>query len=241
MTEFNPKAQILFGTLVGGNNSGEAESPASPGNSLAVDNFGNIYMAGTSSILNGFQSVVGSRKTKVFSVVNSPAVFLAQIVSQVSQVIGSDQFEMNDTSSTATNLNSYIKGYSSVQFPNLTTARHANGLFDYDWYRLTVPVSGYLSVTISNINVFASGPQPVIGGTGDLHLYVYQVKNGFMYQLGKSTNVSTVSQPVTSQSVGTTLPIFVTAGSYIEFLVQPYNYAQATYTLSVTLSQTFSG
>ena len=84
-------------------------------------------------------------------------------------------------------------------------------------------------MTLSNISVFASGPHPVVGAKGDLDLYVYLVINGHLYLLGLSALVNSTFQQVS---------VNVAAGSYIDFEVNPYNYTQAVYTLSVTLGQT---
>ena len=253
---FNPTATtILMGTMLGGNNGNatfigcyDANLEFSSGKSLIVDPNGAIWIGGTdfADTLAGFQGAVtaagGASTVYAGNVANTEYRWIAKIAPVATQSLGQDFLEPNDTSDIPTNLDTFQTTNLLGQvvwgpFANLTTARHVggpvgdglnyNGLFDYDWYQILPPSSGPLTVSISNISIFASGPTPTQDIGGDLDLYVYQVINGFLYLIGSSTNIGSSFQTVTAN---------VATGSDILIDVNPDNYTQASYTLSLTLS-----
>ena len=245
LTVFNPTAtSILLGTPLGGNNVGEVESPAGSGNSLIVDPNGAIYIAGLTTNVAAFQGTVTGvgGSSVIYSSVTNPGTFVTKLDAVAAQSLGQDQFEPDDTSDLAANLDAFASTNLFGQtvfgpFPNLNTGKHVggpvgdglnyNGLFDYDWYQVLPPSAGPLTVTISNITIFASGPNSTPDTGGDLDLYVYQVINGYLYLLGSSTLINSVVQSTT---------VNVTPGADILIDVNPYNYTQASYTLGVTLA-----
>ena len=97
-------------------------------------------------------------------------------------------------------------------------ARHANGLFDYDWYRFTAGASGTLTVNL-NISQMLSG--------SDLHVRVYTLVNGALVELGSSRRTGGVS----SQSVS----VSVAAGQQLFVSVYGFNFAQGAYDLELNL------
>jgi hypothetical protein len=253
---FNPTASsILLGTILGGNNGDQNEvafwAPGFGffgGRSLIVDPNGTIWVGGygSTTTLTSFQNTVtangGASTVYVGNLANTEYKWVTKISAVSPQSLTQDNFEPNDTSDLAANLENFqttnFQGQTTWgPFANLTTVRHTggpvgdglnyNGLFDYDWYQIIPPSTGTLTVSISNIDVLASGANPVMDSGGDLDLYVYQVINGFLYLLGSSTNVSSLFQTVTAN---------VSASSDILIDVNPYDYTQASYTLSAKLT-----
>jgi hypothetical protein len=250
---------VLLGTTLGGTGTGEEEAvanlssagnfnppniPVFPGESLFVDQAGDIFVAGSTNLISpgGYQSVVlaNGGSSQIFINPSTEGAFVAKISAVAPPKYGNDQFEPNDTSDLAANLDAYAAtvpgiGVSYGPFPNLNTVRHVggpvgdglnyNGLFDYDWYQIIPTVTGALTVNLSGISVIASGPTGS-GTTGDLDLYVYTVINGFLYLSGQSTLVNSSFQ---------TVSINVTRGADILIDVNPDNYTQALYTMTATI------
>ena len=245
VTEFNPTAtSVLFGTLLGGNAAAETEEPAGitgganvGGVGMIIDPAGNIFVTGLTNNFNSFKGVV-TANAGTSTLYPSPGVnnniFVTKISPTASPNLGADQLEPNDTSNAPFNVtNSIYQGTNYLgqttygPFPLLNTFRHSNGLYDYDWFQVVPPKAGLLTITISNITVFKAGPNNATNTAGDLDLYVYQMINGFLYLLGKSTLVNSGFQ---------TVAVNVAAGADILWEVNPYNYTQATYTMAVTLT-----
>ena len=252
---FNPTAStILLGTMIGGNNGDTNEIDSYDlglmyfgGRTLVVDPSGTIWVAGwgqNNNLLN-FQATVqqsgGSSTVFVGNTANIEYKFITKIDAVANQSLGQDFAEPNDTSDLAFNLDNFQTTNFRGQiawgpFPNLTTALHQNGpvgdglnysgLFDYDWYQILPPVTGQMTVSISNISIFASGPNATADNGGDLDLYVYQVINNFLYLLGSSTLVNSPAQFTN---------VNVTAGADILIDVNPYNYTQASYTMNINM------
>jgi Beta-propeller repeat len=258
LTVLNASANVIMGTTLGGTAANEEEAvanlgttgnfnppniPVFPGQSLFVDPAGNIYIAGsTNAISPGFQDVVQATgsTSQVFINPSGEGAFVAKLGPVAPQSFGNDQFEANDTSDLATNLDAYQAnnlgiGITYGPFANLNTYRHKggpvgdglnyNGLFDYDWYQIVPTISGSLTVSLTNISVLASGVNGALN-TGDLDLYIYTVINGFLYLSGSSTLIGSSFQ---------TASINVTRGADILIDVNPYNYTQASYTMSISL------
>jgi len=130
--------------------------------------------------------------------------------------LGDDRFEPNDTSDRATFLG-VLAG--TQTFTNLTIDRHANGLFDYDWYRWTAGTTGTFTVDVANIQ--ANG--------GDLNVRVYTLNaQNTLIQLGSSRKLGGVR----SQSV----KVQVNAGEPLLVWVYGYNHALGSYDLGVNLA-----
>jgi hypothetical protein len=128
--------------------------------------------------------------------------------------LGDDRFEPNDTSDRATNFGPLNPG--TFAQPALNIDRHANGLFDYDWYRWTVTQSGTVTVTINNIV-----------SNGDLNTRVFTLNRlGTLIELGSST-----LQGVTAQAVS----VHVTAGEPLLVWVYGFNHALGTYDMTLDL------
>ena len=257
LTVLNPTASVvLLGTSLGGIAAGEEDVAASPINfapplvpfppadSLFVDATGNIYVAGSTNNTQAFQGVIqnASSASQVFINPASEGAFVAKITGVAVPTYGADQFEPDDTSDLAANLDAY-QGTNAAgaitygPFPNLNTYKHASGpvgdglnynsLYDYDWYQILPTQSGPLQVTLNDINVLTAGPAGATCMTGTLDLYVYQVINGFLYLLSSSTLVNSSFQATTF--------VNVTRGADILIDVNPYNYSQASYTMTVTM------
>jgi hypothetical protein len=126
-----------------------------------------------------------------------------------------DRFELNDTSNTATQFG-VLTG--SQTFANLTINHHpSSGLPDYDWYQWTAGTSGTFTVHIDY--------QSTTGG--DLNMRVYELVNGMLVQLGKSTSLGVTSQQVS---------VPVTAGEPLLVYIYGFDHADATYTLKDSLA-----
>jgi hypothetical protein len=103
-------------------------------------------------------------------------------------------------------------------FNNLTLNRHANGLFDYDWFTWTAGQSGTFTPTLNNINAFG----------GDLHERVYTLVGDNLVQLGCSQKVGGAKTQRTS--------VAVTAGEPLYTWVYGFDHALGTYSLTVSLT-----
>jgi len=120
-----------------------------------------------------------------------------------------DRFDPNDTSDTATLLASMPQTQSGLRI-----TRHADGVFDNDWFRLSAFGSS-ITVTI-NYTTFDGG---------DLHLRVFTLDaQGQLFQLGSSRNTGVRSQTVT---VGTT------PGQPILIWVYGFNHSEGDYNLTI--------
>jgi hypothetical protein len=105
--------------------------------------------------------------------------------------------ERNDTSDRATDLGVLNAGARTVA--GLSITRHANGLRDFDWFRMLVTQSGTLTVRVDDV------PSP----RGDLNLRVFTLgPTGSLIQLGASTATNTQTQSVTVR-VSAGQPIFL--------------------------------
>lgn len=217
-------AQQLFGTTVGGSGA-ETLSP----NGFIVDPAGTMYVAGATSNTTSFQTqVTGGKGTSVILGNSGTAapidIFFGRIGRTQTQNLFQDVFELNDTSDVAKGIDRYINAGPIV---NLTTARHTSGLFDFDWFKLRAPSTGTLTVTLTNISVFAAGPKETFGVGGDLNLFIYRRVNGFLYLADKS---------IISKSGFQRVAINVNGGEDIVIQVNPVNFTQALYTMRVTLA-----
>jgi hypothetical protein len=123
---------------------------------------------------------------------------------------------LNDTSDRATNLG-VLSG--SILGSSLSILRHANGLFDYDWYQFTPARASTLIISLANIITLAPG--------SDLHFRLYVLSNGALHELGSSRLTGGAS----SQS----LSVSVAAGQQLFLWVYGFNFAQGQYDLELTL------
>jgi hypothetical protein len=120
-----------------------------------------------------------------------------------------DRFEPNDTSDTATRL----PGIGT--FAGLSITRHADGLFDNDWFRLTAP-SNSITVTI-NYTTFDGG---------DLHLRVFTLDStGTLLQIGASLATGVRTQRVTAS---------IARGQPVLIWVYGFNHSEGNYDLIIS-------
>jgi hypothetical protein len=230
VTILNPTATgQLLGALMGGQGDETVTSFGNARNGMVVDPLGNIYFAGNTTDTPDFQTVVQNAggASAIFGgtpTAGAPSdIFVGKIRRVGSRNLGSDDLEPNDTSEKAKSIDGFINGN---PVPNLTTAKKSNGLFDYDWYKVRPPTNGVLTVSLTNIFVFASGPRETLLTGGDLHLFIYRRRQGFLYLADRSTIANSGFQRVS---------INVEAGEDIVILVNPFNFTQAFYTMNIDL------
>ena len=186
---------------------------------VAIDSSGNAYLVGQThsgtfpTSTGAFQTVRGS----------DPTIAVARIDGIIppksSIVFPEDIFEPNDTSDKAAQL-----GPLSGQqiFENLTIAKHADGLPDYDWYRWSAATAGTFTV---NIDVTQGG---------NLELHLWTLVGNTLVQLGQVTQSS--AAPATL-----TLSAGFAAGQAILVEVKGHNSSsgvqdQGAYKMTVQLS-----
>lgn len=221
----NPTLTTLtLGTTIGGAGN-EDVNP----NLLVVSPAGTVFFAGTTTNTLSFQAQVQGAGASSTILGNSGTaapvdIYVGRIGRAINQTLFQDIFEPNDTSDVAKSIDRYIN---AGRIPNLTTARKPSGLFDYDWYKVRPTQSGTLTVSLTDISVFAAGPQGNFGVGGDLHLFIYKRVNGFLYLLDKSTIANSGFQRVS---------VRVNQGDDIVIQVNPFNFTQAIYTMNVQLT-----
>ena len=106
-----------------------------------------------------------------------------------------------------------------LSFPGLTIDRHANGLFDQDWYRWQMGSGSAFHAVLTGIQA----------GGGDIHIRVFRRNgNNTLSEIGSS--IQTGGFP--SQGV----TVAVSPGQEVYVWVFGFNYATGTYNLSVNLT-----
>jgi hypothetical protein len=203
-------ATELFGTFLGGSGN-------EVGGGIALDSNNGIYVAGQTQSTD-FPATAGVFQTGSGGAADG---FIAKF-SAVPGIGGGgvnpgpDRFEPNDTSDVATDFG-VLSG--SEAFPNLSIDRHANGLFDQDWYKWNMSAGGTFTVSLTNISA----------GGGDIHVRVLRLNaDNTLTELGNSTRVGGFS----SQQVS----VGVNAGDEIYVWVYGFNFALGTYDMAVRLS-----
>lgn len=132
-----------------------------------------------------------------------------------------DVFESNENSNTPTDFGIMTAG--PQVFDNLTVNKHANGIYDFDWYRWTIGQDGTFTGTITL--------EPVTG-SGNLELHLFTINGQTLTEIAR-TQTSAGNQSV---SLNTT----VTAGELMFVEVKGVNSVfsrkdQSPYKLSVDL------
>ncbi len=127
-----------------------------------------------------------------------------------------DRFEPNDTSDVATDMGA-VSGLES--FGTLTITRHANGLFDQDWYKFSVPSGGVFDVNLTEIHA----------GGGDIHVRVFRLNgDDTLTEIANSLQVGGFSTQGASAAVGPNTTVYV--------WVYGFNFAVGAYNLNVNLT-----
>ncbi|MGF1579676.1 MAG: S8 family serine peptidase [Gemmataceae bacterium] len=126
-----------------------------------------------------------------------------------------DDFGVDDTS----NIARYLGGLTSaaMTIEDLSIARHATGLHDYDWYSFHAAQSGQLNVTMDVTTV----------NGGDLHFRVYVLANGSLNELTSSRSTGTKVQ-----SASTSVPY----GAHLFVWVYGFNFEQGSYSLELSIT-----
>jgi len=128
--------------------------------------------------------------------------------------------DVADTSEAATYMGVLV---GTKTHKGVDTMRHDNGKFDDDWYAWDMSKGGVLTVNVSNVKVFASGPKGQ-STFGDVHFRVYRVVSGNLIQLGAS------------QVNGKTISVQVMPGERILVWAYGLYFTQAQYDLAVDLN-----
>jgi hypothetical protein len=229
---FNPTGtQVVFSQTVGG--AGDDAPSNTEGNGIIVDVTGDILVVGNTNQPGSF---INPKNAAIVGGGGGTDVFVSRIRG-FTAVVGPDRFESNDTADNATNLTAVFGTTLNLnrQFSvgNLTTAFN-NGNPDYDWFSLQVGSSGTLEVDITNIRVFASGPNGTLGAGGDLNLRVFRSDGDNLTDLAPPNSPGDPGYLVNSgyQRV----IVSVNAGDTIYIDVNPFNFSQATYGLRARLT-----
>jgi hypothetical protein len=235
--EYDPTGtQVLFGsTIIGG--TGDSNPPPSNiaysgapafigGNGaggIVIGPTNDIYLTGTTTVPTNATITVGSGD-----------MYVVRIAAVTPPTLGNDRFENNDTSDAATGIGT-VTAANPIALGNLNTFFHPDGSPDYDFYQVTVGQSGTLRVDLTDISVFASGPNGTFGVGGDLNLRVFRLDdNGVLTDLSPPAGFG--SPGFLQNSDYQTVTAAVNAGDIIYIDVNPFNFSQATYGLRVRVS-----